>query len=143
MQPKTLVLNKIPVVRSRANTITTELGDYEVAEFSGRNESGYHPVGDHVLILPDQPANTDSALIRLPDDVLEKIALAAVTGVVVALGDGAYFWNSDRTRRYEGEKIKVGQRIYFERYAGQKAFGRDRKWYRCLSDKCIACVCID
>lgn len=141
MQPKTLTLNKIPVIRPRAETITNEMGEYEVAEFSGRNESGYRPIGDHVLVLPDQAAN--SGLIKWPDDVLEKIALAAVTGVIVALGDGAFFWNSDRTRPYEGKKPEVGQRIYFERYAGQKAFGRDRKWYRCLSDKCIACVCIE
>ena len=143
MQPKTLVLNKIPIIRPQAKSdpVKTELGDYEVAQFSGRNESGFQPIGDHVLIMPDQAF--DSGVIKLPDDVLEKIALAAVTGVIVALGDGAFFWNSDRTRPYEGEKPKVGQRIYFERYAGQKAFGRDRKWYRCLADKCIACVCVD
>ena len=141
MQPKTLTLNKIPRIGPRLPqigakpTIKTELGTYSVVEFAGKNESGYRdPVGDRVLILPDQPQN--DGLITLPDDLLERIALAAETGVIVALGNGAFARNSDRSP-FVGEKPKVGTRVLFERYAGMKVLGRDGNWYRCMDDRCI------
>jgi co-chaperonin GroES (HSP10) len=139
MQPKTLALNKIPRIGPRSDSkVKTELGEYDIIGWNGKNESGYRPVGDRVLVMPDQASN--DGLIRLPDDVVERIALAAETGVIVSLGDEAFKWNSDRSRQFEGEKPAVGTRVYFERYAGGKVLGRDGKWYRCLDDKCIGCV---
>ncbi len=81
---------------------------YDMVEWGGVNTSGIRPFGDRVLILPDQPA-TKYGSILLPPVEIERAALAAETGVLVACGDGAWFWNSDRTRKYEGAKPMPGE----------------------------------
>jgi co-chaperonin GroES (HSP10) len=155
MQPKTLTLDRIPRIGPKIpdlaapakepTRIKTELGYYDVVPFGGVNDSGYQPIGDRVLILVDQAAEMTGALkaIELPSEIRERIALAAETGVIVALGEAAFEWNADRTRPFGGTKPTVGTRVYFERYAGGKVLGRDGKWYRCMDDKTIGCVCIE
>src|SRR5581483_4523344 len=109
---------------------------YDMVEWAGCNTSGIKPFGDRVLVLPDQPA-TKYGSILLPAVEIERAALAAETGVLVASGDGAWYWNSDRTRKYEGTKPVPGDRVYFERYAGAQYKGRDGIVYRLMDDKAI------
>jgi chaperonin GroES len=66
--------------------------------------------------------------------------MAAETGVIVALGDDAFLWNGDRTRKWEGVKPKVGDRVYIQRYAGQVMLGEDSEFYRIMDANCIAAV---
>jgi co-chaperonin GroES (HSP10) len=109
---------------------------YDMVEWAGRNTSGIKPFGDRVLVLPDQPA-TKYGSILLPAVEIERAALAAETGVLVASGDGAWYWNSDRTRKYEGTKPVAGDRVYFERYAGAQYRGKDGVVYRLMDDKSV------
>lgn len=118
--------------------VKTRLAEYVPAEFSGKNESGIHPVGDRVLVLPDQASKTSSGLIHFTDEQISRNAEAAETGVIVEIGQEAFIWNSDRTRKWESkDKPKVGTRVAFDRYAGGFYHGKDSQMYRLMDDKCI------
>ena len=109
------------------------------APFFGENESGCKPIGDRVLIRPDIAA-ASSGSIELPQDVVERAQLASSSGVIIDLGDGAFSWNSDRTRPFDGEKPKAGDRVFFDRYAGKVILGDDGVEYRLMDDVAIGGV---
>ena len=123
--------------------VMTPLAPYQHAKFSGKNESGIIPIGDRVLILPDDAADKTAGGIMFDDTLKERNSLAAETGVLVAVGNGAWFWNSDRTRKFEGVRPEVGQRVWFERYAGSVQHGNDGRLYRLMDDKCIGGLRVD
>lgn len=123
--------------------LKTTQAEYVLAEYGGTNESGYRPFGDRVLVLPDTAARKTAGGIEIPDDVQERQSYAAETGVIIEAGDGAFVWNSDRTRRWEGAKPKSGDRVFFDRYSGGIVHGRDGRTYRIIDDKAIACVSIE
>jgi co-chaperonin GroES (HSP10) len=118
----------------------TRLGAFEAAEWTGENLSGELPVGDRVLVLPDKAATKTAGGIELPSSMRETQTLAAESGVIVAIGLGAWTWNADRTRRFEGIKPQVGQRVSFERYSGTEIIGADGEIYRAMSDASIATI---
>ena len=70
--------------------IKTELAEYTPAVWFKKNISGYTPIGDMVLVLTDQVREKTGGGITLPDDVLERLNLAAETGILVASGPGAF-----------------------------------------------------
>ncbi len=119
---------------------TLNVGEFVPATFEGKNESGFEPIGDHVLVLPDKASDTSSGGISFTAEQVERTTLSAETGVMVALGPDAYLWNGDRTRHYEGRKPRPGDRIYMARYSGQVMLGKDGQHYRCMSDNCIAAI---
>jgi len=120
--------------------LKTELTEYIENEWSGRNDSGVAPVGDNVLVLPDKAAEKTQGGIFLSEDMVDKHGLAAETGIVAALGEGAFKWSTDRARPFDGAKPEPGQRCYFERYAGRIVHGKDGRIYRLMSDVCVAGV---
>jgi len=119
--------------------VTTSLDKYVPAEWSGKNESGIHPIGDRVLVLPDKAAEMIGS-IAIPGSRRDIDGRAAETGVLVAIGEAAWKWNSDRSRPFDGTKPKVGQRIWFERYAGSPQRGKDGNAYILMDDKCVGAV---
>jgi chaperonin GroES len=110
------------------------------ARFNGVNCSGYQPIGDHIMVLPDKASDISSGGIEIPAEIVERVTLAAETGIVVALGDDAFLWNGDRSRKWEGVKPKVGDRVYIQRYSGQVMLGEDGEFYRIMEQNCIAAV---
>lgn len=114
--------------------------EFVPARFNGVNCSGYQPVGDHIMVLPDKASEFSSGGIEIPAEVVERMTMAAETGIIVALGDDAFLWNGDRTRKWEGSKPKVGDRVYIQRYAGQVMLGEDGEFYRIMEQNCIAAV---
>ena len=119
---------------------STSAGDFVLAEYNGKNESGYLPLGDSVLVAFDAAATKSKGGVELPDDIVEKMTMSAETGVIVAVGSDAFLWNGDRTRKWEGYKPIPGDRVYMERFSGQLVKGYDGKTYRLCSDKCIGAV---
>jgi len=119
--------------------LTTRKAEYIPAPYFGKNESGCIPIGDRVLVRPDIAASMSGA-IRLPDEVQDRAQLAGSSGVLIALGDDAFTWNGDRTRPWSGYKPIVGDRIYFDRYAGKVILGNDGVEYRLMDDKCVGGV---
>lgn len=122
----------------RPKLLMTPLGQYAPAKWSGVNESGIAPIGDRVLILPDSAADQTEGGVFVTDEQRERMDQAAETGILVAMGQDAWLWNSDRTRKYEGTKPQVGQRVIFERYAGSFNHAADGRRYRLMDDKCVA-----
>ena len=121
--------------------LMTPLGQYEPVKWDGNNASGFRPFGDRVMVLPDTAAEQTTGLVFLTEEMQERNSWAAETGVLVGIGEGAWYWNSDRTRRFEGKKPEVGQRVGFERYAGSVRHGKDGRLYRVMDDKCISDLC--
>ena len=115
----------------------TRIGQYVENGWSGENTSGIDPIGDQVLVLPDQAPEKTPGGVWIDQTTREKQSLAAETGIIAAIGDGAWSWNMDRTRRFEGTKPSVGQRVCFTRYAGMEVIGDDGVMYRLMGDNCI------
>ena len=120
--------------------IQTELAKYTPAVWTGKNESGYLPIGDMVLILTDQVASSSSGGIKFPEDVVERLNMAAETGTIAAVGPGAFSWSHDRKRPFEGRKPSPGDYVFIERYAGQLISGKDGLKYRLMADKQVGAV---
>lgn len=125
-----------------AKLLKTTQAEYVQGRFSGANESGYRPIGERILVLPDEAAAKSSGNVIIPDDVQERQSYAAETGIIIALGDTAFLWNSDRTRKFEGERPKPGDRVFFDRYSGGVLKGNDGKLYRFMDDKAIGAVSV-
>ncbi len=132
MQPK--------LIAAKPRLQLTPLAQYVPAVWTGKNASGILPIGDRVLVLPDKaPGKTDGG-IHLTEQQQDRDGLAAETGVLVAIGEAAWKWNSDRTRPYDGTKPQIGQRVWFERYAGAVQYGKDGVAYRLMDDKAVGAV---
>lgn len=109
----------------------TELAEYIPATWNGKNESGWTPVGDRVIVLPDQAAEIIRG-IHIPQEVKSRHALAAEAGCLVAAAEGAFKWNSDRVTPFVGRKPLPGERVNIHRYSGQTLMGKDGLLYRML-----------
>lgn len=120
--------------------VKTEIAQYAAGEWSGKNTSGIRPIGDYILVLPDQAVDKTKGGIFLPEDLNERQSMAAQSGIIVALGDGAFTWNSDRTRPFSGQRPLPGDRVHFARYSGQKVIGHDGANYLIMDDKAAAGV---
>lgn len=119
--------------------LKTNISEYAPAKWDGKDTSGTIPLGNRVLVLPD----TAPEIIRnvhLPDDLVARHQMAAESGVVVALGDGAFIWNSDKVTPYVGRKPKPGDRVMIEKYAGAAVHGDDKNVYRIMDSDSIGAI---
>lgn len=110
---------------------------YVVATFEDENTSGLEVFGKNILVLVDECANASSGGILLPDAKIEQMTEASVTGCIYALGGEAFRMFDDGTR-WSGDKPEVGDRIYFEKYAGIKCRGVDGGFYRVMDFRAVA-----
>lgn len=113
------------------------------------NRSGCQPIGEHVLILVDIAVEKSSGGIIITSDLQEKRQFAAETGTIVAMGGGAFTWNTERSRPWVGEKPEVGHHVIFSRYAGRVIAGNDKRadgtarFYRLILDKEVGGIATD
>jgi chaperonin GroES len=105
--------------------------EYIPAQWSGTDTSGVRVVGKCVLVLMDACSPKTSGNVELPEDVIERMSMAAESGVLVAVSPGAFLLNEDMTP-WTGEKPKPGDRVYIEKYAGKQIKGRDGRMYRIM-----------
>lgn len=119
---------------------SSQLGEFIPAEYTGKNESGYEPVCDRVLVLPDMAAEKSSGGIDLPAEIVDRHTMAAETGVIIAVGPDAFKWTPDKTRTWDGYKPGPGDRVYIQRYSGQIMLGEDGRLYRLMEYGCIGAV---
>lgn len=118
----------------------TGLGQYIPASWSGRNEAGALPLGDRVLVKPDKAAEITQGGITIPQEISARHSMAAEAGVVVAVGDGAFKWNSDKVTPYHGRAPNPGERVAIEKFAGQLLRGDDGEEYRLMESACIGAL---
>lgn len=96
-----------------------------------KNDSGFVPLGDKVLIKSDQQPDQNTGLIQIPDHVREKHLHGQMTGVLVAVGDGCARWWQEE---WLAQKLPIpGERIVYARYAGLGFIGKDGAHYRALN----------
>jgi chaperonin GroES len=124
----------------KANRIAAANFEYVEAEWDGENRSGFTPLADSVVVMCDVAPDKTAGNLFVTADMQLKQQMMAETGIIVAIGDGAFLWLSDRTRPWEGRKPVIGDRVVFERYAGREQTGLDGKQYRLMSDRCIAAL---
>lgn len=120
--------------------LKTQIAEYVAQQWNGTNESGATPIGDYVLVRPDIAAEKSSGGIFIDPVTVDRHTLASETGILVAMGDQAFMWNADRTRKWDGDRPEIGHRVYYNRYAGQVIKGDDGAIYRAMEDKCIAAI---
>jgi len=123
-----------------AKLLKTGTAEYKQSTWSGVNSSGYQALDDKVIILPDVASDKTSGGVILDDSLVERLTMAAETGVLVAVGEGAFLWNADRTAKWTGRKPQPGDRVYTQRYAGQLLHGEDGLQYRVMDYKCIGAI---
>lgn len=117
--------------------LTTVHGIYTAREWDGENHSKIKPVCDKVVILVDQAVTQTQGGILMTDQGQENQTLASTTGILVATGPQAFAYDSDRLVRWEGERPQPGERVYFQKYAGQEYTGWDGKLYRLMQDRSV------
>lgn len=113
--------------------------EYIPAVWSGKNTSGVRMVGKTVLILPDECSTKTSGGIELTPDLIERMSMAAESGVIVSVASGAFLLNEDMTP-WTGERPNPGDRVYFEKYAGKQVKGSDGANYRIMDYGSIGAV---
>lgn len=117
----------------------TSIAEFVPAVYKGTNESGWVPLGNRVLVLPDKAAEIVRGVHMTPD-IVGRHTQASEAGVIVAIGDGAFEFNADGVTPYKGVRPQPGDRVFVERYAGQLMFGADKEVYRIMDDKSIGAV---
>lgn len=116
--------------------LTTVHGIYHAPQWDGKNRSKIAPVCDKVVVLCDEAVQQVGSVL-LPDQAREMQGLASTTGVLVAVGPQAFAYDSDRLVRWEGDRPRPGDRIYYTKYAGQEYTGWDGKLYRLMQDRSV------
>ena len=111
-------------------------------KFDGKNRSGYSPVGDSVCVMVDIVDGFlgKSKVIAMTQAAIETQNNGVTSGIIVAMGVNAFVWSADRQRPFGDDKPKIGDRIFFVRYAGEFTMGVDEKPYRIMSDNSIIAI---
>lgn len=118
--------------------LPTVHGQFLLRPWNGKNTAGIQPMGNAVLVLVDPAMEKTKGGIIMTEQKAEQQTLASTTGVVVAIGDAAFAFTPDRTSEWRGTKPAPGDRVYFQRYAGQEYTGVDGQMYRLMEDRSIA-----
>ena len=92
------------------------------------NNSGIHPKGHRVLIIPDSmETTTESGIITSVGVTVERERLAQLRGTIVEIGISA--WH-DQPEPW----AKVGDHVIFGKYSGLIYEGDDKLEYRIIND---------
>jgi chaperonin GroES len=94
------------------------------------NDSGIYPSGDRILIKPSKVETKTPGGIEIPDHVVDHYMMGQTDGVLVAVGPDA--WDD-----VSGPYAKIGERVMFAKYGGQRVWGKDGEEYRMMNDKDI------
>lgn len=111
-------------------------GDYIPASWPGHNPSGLIAYGKHLLVKVD-PFSAVSALgIHFTDEDVDRKTSASTTGCIFDIGSSAFLHFDDMTP-WKGPHPDLGDRVCFERHAGQLQMGADGCVYRFMDYRCI------
>jgi chaperonin GroES len=100
----------------------------------GERKPGVQPTKYRALVLPDEVNDLTEGGIAIPGQSANKAENGQTEGEFISAGGKAFNdWNPD-------EVPKTGQRVVFERYAGQMLTGEDGLEYRLMNDDQIVGV---
>ncbi|MEJ0093816.1 MAG: hypothetical protein WDN46_10335 [Methylocella sp.] len=120
--------------------LRNDVAEYTSGHFDGTDTSGMRVIGEMVLVLCDQVKEQTQGGVFIAEDIRERHELAAETGILIRLGDGAFKWNADKTRPWTGYVPQVGDHVFMARYSGAVFTGDDGQRYRVMEYTCIAAV---
>lgn len=105
------------------------------------NGSGIQPVEFKVIVKVDEDeavSRIERSGLILPPDSKDRERLKQVTGILVACGGDAF-------GDWRGIIPKIGDRVYFAKYAGLRIQIREPEieWYQLINDKDIAGIIIE
>lgn len=92
-----------------------------------KNESGFHPTGDIVLVRVLPVAETSSGGIAMPQETRDREMMGQQYGTVIEMGELA---PTAAGMRMKG--VSIGQMVCFSRYAGVYETGLDGEKYRLI-----------
>jgi co-chaperonin GroES (HSP10) len=102
----------------------------------------FQPIEYKVVVLPDLIEETDDTIKRfkalgmeLPEAEKEREMLRQITGTLVAVGGKAF-------EDFGDPSPKVGDKVYFAKYAGMLLRADDGEEYRLMWDKDITAVLV-
>lgn len=96
------------------------------------NKSGLQPVEYKILIEPEEVEQMSAGGIVLAMETTEKERMAQVRGRLIAVGGNAFEgWNS---------APRVGDVVYYAKYAGIMVKGKDAREYRLANDKDVSAI---
>lgn len=103
------------------------------------NAAQIRPIGDQILILPDQVEQTTASGIQIMSDKeMDRLELGQTEGVVVEIAKGlvnpVFFDTNDVKTSLE---FAVGDRVIFAKFSGLLMDGADGKRYRLVERKDI------
>jgi len=101
------------------------------------NPSGIRPVEFKVLVRPIKVEEKTAGGILIPAMAQDREQAAAVEGEIVAVSPFAFGYEIWKN---EADKPKPGDRVYFAKFAGMTAKGRDGVEYRLMNDKDVCAV---
>lgn len=96
------------------------------------NSSGMQIKGDLILVKPDDTETKTEGGLVLPQTTIDKEQMRQKYGVVVDISPNA--WD------VIPERCKVGDRIYFVKYAGEEIPGADGITYRAMKSRDVLAV---
>lgn len=104
-------------------------------------QPGLRPTEYNVIVAPARVSKTlgASGVIQAPDEYVETAEMAMQVGRIISMSPLAF--NYDQWKDFPDQKPKVGDIIWYARYAGaliESAF--DGQQYRMVKDKDIAAV---
>jgi co-chaperonin GroES (HSP10) len=102
--------------------------EYVRAEWTGRDTSGLRLYGDDILVKIDVCSPATKGGVELPLDMQDKMTQASESGLICAVGPLAY----EQLRKHGGETPQVGERIVFQKFAGNLVMGADGVTYRVM-----------
>ena len=109
---------------------------YVPAPWTGKNTSGLKVFGKHILVRMDECSANSAGGVVLPDEMIDRMTSASVTGVIYAVGPSAFAHYDDGTR-WTSEKPKPGDRICIAKFSGEQQLGRDGGFYRAMDYGCV------
>ena len=116
------------------------------------NSSGIEPLGNRILVKPDELEDRTEGGIVIPKSVKDLHEDAASYGYIIAVGEDAYKHSVSVTERiingtmrvaekvtngYTSPWIKPGDRVAFAPYVGVNSTGEDGVKYKILNDEDI------
>jgi co-chaperonin GroES (HSP10) len=100
------------------------------------NTSGLVPVEYKILIEPEEVEQKSTGGIILAPTTTEKEKMAQVRGRLIAVGGNAF-------EDWLPPIPKVGDQVWYAKYAGYVVKGKDDKEYRLANDKDCAAIVVE
>lgn len=100
------------------------------------NASGLQPVEYKILIEPEEVEETSKGGIVLAVSTTEKEKMAQVRGRLIAVGGNAF-------EDWAEPVPKVGDSVYYAKYAGIVVKGKDGREMRLANDKDVTAIVVE